>query len=69
MHHSRGMLEFRVDPESPFYDKNFAKDKQTIVYCASGGRAALAGKMLKDMGYTTFTTWAHSKIGPKVAVR
>ena len=66
MHHSRGMLEFRVDPESPFYDKNFAKDKQIIVYCASGGRAALAGKMLKDMGYThvynmgAFKNWAES---------
>jgi rhodanese-related sulfurtransferase len=52
VHHSRGMLEFRVDPESPYYDKNFAKDKTIIVYCASGGRSALAGKMLKDMGYS-----------------
>jgi rhodanese-related sulfurtransferase len=51
VHHSRGMLEFRADPESPFYDKNFAEDKTIIIYCASGGRAALAGKMLKDMGY------------------
>src|SRR6516225_12008896 len=66
VHHSRGMLEFRVDPESPFYDKNFAKDKQIIVYCASGGRAALAGKVLKDMGYMqvynmgAFKNWAES---------
>jgi rhodanese-related sulfurtransferase len=52
VHHSRGMLEFRADPASPFYDKNFAKDKSIIVYCASGGRAALAGKVLKDMGYS-----------------
>lgn len=51
VHHSRGMLEFRADPESPFFDKNFAKEKTIIVYCASGGRAALAGKVLKDMGY------------------
>ncbi len=51
VHHSRGMLEFRADPESPYYDKNFAKDKTIIIYCASGGRAALAGKVLKDMGY------------------
>lgn len=51
MHHSRGMLEFRADPESPYYDKSFARDKTIIVYCASGGRSALAGKMLKDMGY------------------
>jgi rhodanese-related sulfurtransferase len=51
VHHSRGMLEFRADPDSPYYDKNFAKDKVIIVYCASGGRSALAGKVLKDMGY------------------
>jgi rhodanese-related sulfurtransferase len=51
VHHSRGMLEFRADPESPYYDKSFARDKTIIVYCASGGRSALAGKMLKDMGY------------------
>jgi rhodanese-related sulfurtransferase len=38
VHHSRGMLEFRADPDSPYYDKNFAKDKSIIVYCASGGR-------------------------------
>jgi rhodanese-related sulfurtransferase len=66
VHHSRGMLEFRVDPESPYYDKNFAKDKTIIVYCASGGRSALAGKMLKDMGYSqvynmgAFKDWAEN---------
>ena len=48
---SRGMLEFRADPESPYHDKNFDKDKSVILYCASGGRSALAGKLLKDMGY------------------
>jgi rhodanese-related sulfurtransferase len=48
---SRGMLEFRADPETPYHDKNFARDKTLIVYCASGGRSALAGKVLKDMGY------------------
>src|SRR3981189_152498 len=48
---SRGMLEFRADPESPYHDKNFAKDKTLILYCASGGRSALSGKVLKDMGY------------------
>jgi len=49
---SRGMLEFRADPESPYHDKNFAKDKTVIVYCASGGRSSLAGKVLKEMGYS-----------------
>src|SRR6266576_2592447 len=48
---SRGMLEFRVDPDSPYHDKNFDKEKTVILYCASGGRSALAGKVLKDMGY------------------
>jgi rhodanese-related sulfurtransferase len=48
---SRGMLEFRADPESPYHDKNFAKERTIIVYCASGGRSALSGKVLKDMGY------------------
>src|SRR6058998_3927374 len=51
LHVSRGMLEFRADPESPYYDKNFARNKTIILYCASGGRSALAGKVLKDMGY------------------
>src|SRR5262249_24502855 len=41
VHVSRGMLEFRADPESPYHDKNFAKSKIVIVYCASGGRSAL----------------------------
>jgi len=48
---SRGMLEFRADSESAYHDKNFAKDKNVIVYCASGGRSALSGKVLKDLGY------------------
>jgi len=51
VHVSRGMLEFRADPQLPSHDKNFAKDKTVILYCGSGGRAALAGKMLKDLGY------------------
>jgi rhodanese-related sulfurtransferase len=51
VHVSRGMLEFRADPDSPLHDKNFARSKNVILYCASGGRAALAGKVLKDMGY------------------
>ena len=66
VHVSRGMLEFRADPELPSHDKNFAKDKNVIVYCASGGRSALAGKMLKDLGYEKvfnlggFKDWADS---------
>src|SRR5258707_12324963 len=46
---SRGMLEFRADPESPYHDKNFAKDKTVILYCASDGRSALIVKLLNAM--------------------
>ena len=66
VHVSRGMLEFRADPESPYHDKNFSKDKTVILYCASGGRSALSGKVLKDMGYNEvynlggFKDWAES---------
>lgn len=49
---SRGMLEFRADPESPSHDKNFGKDKTVVVYCASGGRSALSGLALQQLGYT-----------------
>jgi rhodanese-related sulfurtransferase len=48
---SRSFLEFRADSDSPSHDKSFAKDKNVIVYCGSGGRAALSGKLLEDMGY------------------
>lgn len=48
---SRGMLEFRADPESPYHNQAFQKDKTVLVYCASGGRSALSGKTLKDLGY------------------
>jgi rhodanese-related sulfurtransferase len=50
---SRGMLEFRADPDTPYHNPAFQRDKTVLVYCASGGRAALAGKRLKDMGYGT----------------
>jgi rhodanese-related sulfurtransferase len=66
VHVSRGMLEFRADPDSPYHDKNFAKDKSVIIYCASGGRAALSGKTLKDLGYDKvfnaggFKDWAEN---------
>jgi rhodanese-related sulfurtransferase len=52
LHISRSMLELQADPESPAHNKALDKGKPVIVYCASGGRSALAGKTLKDMGYT-----------------
>jgi rhodanese-related sulfurtransferase len=66
VHVPRGMLEFRADPESPYHDQNFAKDKTVIVYCASGGRSALSGQALKELGYGevynlgAFKDWAES---------
>jgi rhodanese-related sulfurtransferase len=51
VHVPRGMLEFRADPESPYHDPHFDRGKTVIVYCASGGRSALAGQVLKEMGY------------------
>ncbi len=50
-HVSRGMLEFRANSETPYHDAAFTKDRPVILYCASGGRAALGGKALKDLGY------------------
>lgn len=50
-HVPRGMLEFRADPDSPFHDPELRRDRAIILHCASGGRSALAGKLLKDMGY------------------
>tara|TARA_X000001036_G_C20547358_1_gene752872 strand:- start:229 stop:633 length:405 start_codon:yes stop_codon:yes gene_type:complete len=46
----RGMLEFWIDPESPYHKEIFAKDKNFIFYCASAWRSALATKAAKDMG-------------------
>jgi rhodanese-related sulfurtransferase len=63
---SRGMLEFKADPASPFHDEAFQPDKTVILYCASGGRSALAGQALKELGYTkvrnlgAFKTWAEA---------
>ncbi len=51
LHIPRGSLEFKADPASPTAEKALAFDKPVILHCASGGRAALAGKLLKDMGY------------------
>lgn len=60
----RGLVEFRADPQSPMHDDAFDRAKTVVIYCASGGRAALVGKTLKDMGYADvrnlggFKAWA-----------
>ena len=52
LHVPRGMLEFRADDSTPLHHQAFSKDKTIILYCASGGRSALAGKALLDLGYS-----------------
>lgn len=47
----RGLLEFIADPASPMHKTALAEDKRLVVFCASGGRSALAAKTLRDMGY------------------
>lgn len=64
-HAPRGMLEFWVDPASPYHKDVFAgDDKKFVLYCASGWRSALATRALKDMGMDNvahieggFSTW------------
>ncbi|MEZ5924886.1 MAG: rhodanese-like domain-containing protein [Hyphomicrobiaceae bacterium] len=51
-HCPRGMLEFWVDPESPYYKPVFGEGKKYVFHCAAGWRSALATKTVKDMGLT-----------------
>jgi rhodanese-related sulfurtransferase len=52
VHAQRGLLEFKADPASPYHVKEITPEKTLITYCASGGRSALAGQTLQEMGYT-----------------
>jgi len=63
-HAPRGMLEFWVDPESPYFKPVFAPGKHFVLFCAAGWRSALATKTLQDMGLPRvghvdggFTAW------------
>ncbi len=65
LHVPRGMIEFWVDPESPYHKPVFASDNKFLLFCASGWRSALATKALVDMGMTNvahieggFTAWS-----------
>ena len=64
LHIPRGSLEFRADADTSYHDPNLDPRKTVILYCAAGSRAALAGKVLKDMGYADvrnlggFKDWA-----------
>jgi rhodanese-related sulfurtransferase len=52
VHAPRGMLEFYADPSSPYHREEFDPARRTILYCASGGRSALAARTLRELGYT-----------------
>ncbi|RZU31754.1 rhodanese-like domain-containing protein [Blastococcus saxobsidens] len=47
----RGMLEFYADPQSPYHRAEFDPSRRTILFCASGGRSALAASTLSQLGY------------------
>jgi rhodanese-related sulfurtransferase len=49
-HCTRGMLEFWIDPESPYAKPQFMEDRTFVFFCAGGWRSALAAKTAKDMG-------------------
>ena len=50
LHAPRGMLEFWVDPESPYYKEVFGSGKEFVFYCASAWRSALATRAVQEMG-------------------
>jgi len=52
VHSPRGMLEFWVDPESPYHKELFATDKKFVFFCAAGWRSALATRTVLEMGLT-----------------
>ncbi|MEM6465518.1 MAG: rhodanese-like domain-containing protein [Pseudomonadota bacterium] len=62
-HAPRGMVEFWVDPDSPYFKPIFGEDKEFVFHCASGWRSALTVAMLQDMGFEAshlregFSTW------------
>jgi rhodanese-related sulfurtransferase len=51
IHAPRGMLEFYADPTSPYHRPEFETSRRVILYCASGGRSALGGETLVQLGY------------------
>ena len=61
-HVPRGMLEFWIDPQSPYHKPFFAEDRTFVFYCAGGWRSALAAKTAQDMGLQPV---AHIKGGMK----
>ena len=71
LHAPRGMIEFWVDPESPYFKPVFGEPKRFVFHCASGWRSALTVATLQDMGFAAahlregFSTW-EAQGGPVV---
>ena len=73
-HCTRGMLEFWIDPESPYHKPVFAEPRRFLFYCASGWRSALAARTAMEMGLPRvchleggFTAWRQTggQVAPK----
>jgi rhodanese-related sulfurtransferase len=64
---SRGMLELRADPESPYHDKNFSKDKRSSFTAPLAGARLSAAKCSRIWAVSGFTISARSRIGPRAA--
>ena len=67
VHCPRGMLEFWIDPESPYHKPVFAQDKTFVFFCAAGWRSALSAATAQDMGLQPvahveggFTAWKNA---------
>lgn len=67
LHCPRGMLEFWIDPESPYHKPIFAQDKTFVFFCAAGWRSALSTATAQDMGLNPvahveggFTAWKNA---------
>jgi len=68
-HAPRGMLEFWVDPESPYHREVFSQRKRFVFYCAGAWRSALAAQVVQKMGMTDvchlaggFTAWKEAEL-------
>ena len=73
-HATRGMLEFWIDPESPYHKPVFASGKAFVFFCAGGWRSALATKTAQDMGLAPvkhilggFTAWREAGLPVEAA--
>ena len=72
VHVNRGMLEFALDPSTPYHNTVFSSGKRIIFYCASGGRSALAADTAQSLGLSDaahlgggFKAWIQAK-GPRL---